>query len=160
MSSMTGAAADPGNSAQPVTANGALRPDAAGIVHSIFRISDCRPARETERSKLHIHAVRATSAMPERRNPHGSKHLVMAGALRLYHLHDQALCEPEKRGDLPITCIMPMSARLVTDAAERRRRIRAASSRPGPHRIPGQPSCLNLTIPSNSERSLLQVPQS
>jgi len=25
------------------------------------------------------------------------------GALRLDHLHDQALCEPEERGDLSIT---------------------------------------------------------
>jgi hypothetical protein len=31
------------------------------------------------------------------------------GALRLDHLHDQALCEPEGRGDLLITHIMPMS---------------------------------------------------
>jgi hypothetical protein len=30
------------------------------------------------------------------------------GALRLDHLHDQALCEPEGRGDLLITHIMPM----------------------------------------------------
>jgi hypothetical protein len=28
------------------------------------------------------------------------------GALRLDHLHDQALCEPEGRGDLSITHMM------------------------------------------------------
>jgi len=33
------------------------------------------------------------------------------GALRLDHLHDQALCEPEGRGDLLITHIMPNSGR-------------------------------------------------
>jgi hypothetical protein len=33
------------------------------------------------------------------------------GALRLDHLHDQALCEPEGRGALLITHIMPMSGR-------------------------------------------------
>ena len=32
------------------------------------------------------------------------------GALRLDHLHDQALCEPEERADLLITHIMPRSA--------------------------------------------------
>jgi len=29
------------------------------------------------------------------------------GALRLDHLYDQALCEPEGRGDLSITHVMP-----------------------------------------------------
>jgi hypothetical protein len=33
------------------------------------------------------------------------------GALRLDHLHDQALCEPEGRGDLLITHIMPKRGR-------------------------------------------------
>jgi hypothetical protein len=33
------------------------------------------------------------------------------GALCLDHLHDQALCEPEGRGDLLITHIMPNSGR-------------------------------------------------
>ena len=34
------------------------------------------------------------------------------GALRLDHLHDQALCGPKGEGDLLITHIMPMSGRL------------------------------------------------
>jgi hypothetical protein len=41
------------------------------------------------------------------------------GALRLDHLHDQALCEPEGRGDLLITHIMPMSERFSTCYAVR-----------------------------------------
>jgi hypothetical protein len=33
------------------------------------------------------------------------------GALRLDHLHDQALCGPKGEGDLSITHIMPLRAR-------------------------------------------------
>jgi len=36
------------------------------------------------------------------------------GALGLDHLHDQALCEPEGRGDLSITHIMPRFVRPAT----------------------------------------------
>jgi hypothetical protein len=51
------------------------------------------------------------------------------GALRLDHLHDQALCEPEGRGDLLITHIMPLVVRsLKRWLASKARRLKSGTS--------------------------------
>jgi hypothetical protein len=54
--------------------------------------------------------------------------------VRLDHLHDQALCEPEGRGDLSITHIMPRIDRVVGHA--RVPHLAAATSR-RPPKTPG-----------------------